>query len=214
MEITKHANTDIVLNAFMNHIVIGMKSVSIICVKKILVPLDYLLLWQSGLARQVAEKVILDQIVVLDHEVIEVLAVVLNQEDIKVQVVVLDQEGIEVLVVVLDQEDIKVQVLALDQEDIEVLLVVLDQEGIVVLVVALDQEGIKDLVVVPDQEDIEVLVLVPDQDEEKREELKVMEEKQVLENEIPGLFSYFLHAMYRFFEMQAHYMQWSQLGYT
>ena len=202
MEITKRANTDIVLNAFMNHIVIGMKSVSIICVKKILVPLDYLVLWQSGLARQVAEKVILDQIVVLDHEVIEVLAVVLNQEDIKVQVVV------------LDQEDIKVQVLALDQEDIEVLLVVLDQEGIVVLVVALDQEGIKDLVVVPDQEDIEVLVLVPDQDEEKREELKVMEEKQVLENEIPGLFSYLLHAMYRFFEMQAHYMQWSQLGYT
>ena len=123
----------------------------------------------------------LDQIVVLDHEVIEVLAVVLNQEDIKVQVVVLDQEGIEVLVVVLDQEDIKVQVLALDQEDIEVLLVVLDQEGIVVLVVALDQEGIKDLVVVPDQEDIEVLVLVPDQDEEKREELKVMDDKKVLE---------------------------------
>ena len=149
MEITKRANTDIVLNAFMNHIVIGMKSVSIMCVKKILVPLDYLVLWQSGLARQVAEKVILDQIVVLDHEVIEVLAVVLNQEDIKVQVVVLDQEGI------------------------------------VVLVVALDQEGIKDLVVVPDQEDIEVLVLVPDQDEEKREELKVMEDKKVLENDIP-----------------------------
>ena len=119
MEITKRANTDIVLNAFMNHIVIGMKSVSIICVKKILVPLDYLVLWQSGLARQVEE------------------------------IVVLDQDDIEVLVVVLDQEDIKV------------------------------------LVVVLDQEDIEVLVVVPDQDEEKREELKVMEDKKVLENDIP-----------------------------
>ena len=90
MEITKRANTDIVLNAFMNHIVIGMKSVSIICVKKILVPLDYLVLWQSGLARQIEEIVVLDQ------------------DDIEVLVVVLDQEDIEVLVVVLDQEDIKV----------------------------------------------------------------------------------------------------------
>ena len=131
MEITKRANTDIVLNAFMNHIVIGMKSVSIICVKKILVPLDYLVLWQSGLARQVGEIVVLDQ------------------DDTEVLVVVLDQEDIEVLVVVLDQEDIKV------------------------------------LVVVRDQEDIEVLVVVPDQDEEKREELKVMEDKKVLENDIP-----------------------------
>jgi len=153
MEITKRANTDIVLNAFMNHIVIGMKSVSIICVKKILVPLVYLVLWQSGLARQVQE------------------------------IVVLDQDDIEVLVVVLDQEDIKVLVVVLDQEGIVVLVVVLDQEGIVVLVVALDQEGIKDLVVVREQEDIEVLVVVPDQDEEKREELKVMEDKKVLEND-------------------------------
>ena len=78
MEITKRANTGIVLNAFMNHIVIGMKSVSIICVKKILVPLDYLVLWQSGLARQVGE------IVVLDQDDTEVLVVVLDQEDIKV----------------------------------------------------------------------------------------------------------------------------------
>ena len=84
MEITKSASMEHVRNVVMNHIVIGMKNVTII---------DVLLSGDQAMMDIEIQAVTLDSYVLL--------------EDFEVQVVGLDQEDIEVQVVELEQEDIE-----------------------------------------------------------------------------------------------------------